>query len=350
MTTVSLSSSDITDRDLNILKHKWYYNTKNADITKLLGWSKSTISRTVRKCEHLKDELMTQWEGTPPLVAAAQAAEIKDAEQAEQTELQQLAPTIEQEQEAPAHFVSTDVVTVAIDGKVHTFDRTHPNYESIRDAVVGQDWQAVEENADYQKKFSKLTFGFFEITEYGEIFHQGERMVDNELTDTILELHQKQIKPAAILKFMDRLKENPSLTSIESAIRFIVNNRLPIDKDGYLMCYKRVNNDFTDCYTSTMDNSVGQMVAMKRDQVTLNPNQSCAAGLHVCAESYLSSYHDGKKTVVCKVDPADIVSVPHDYNNAKMRVMRYEVIHELDYVNGERIPDDIIDDTCSWYK
>lgn len=341
MTTVTLSSSDVSDRDLSILKQKWYYGKKNADITLMLGWSKSTINRAVRKCEHLKDELMNQWNQSPILNNALESEEIKG----------EMGPIGEpgSSQEVPAHFVSTDVVTVAIDGKVHTFDRTHPNYESIRNAVVDQDWGAVEENADYQKKFEKLTFGFFEITEFGEILHQGERMVDNELTETILELHKKQVKPAAIFKFLDRLKENPSIVSIESAIRFIVNNRLPIDKNGFLMTYKRVRDTYMDWHSNTMDNSVGQVVAMKRDSVKLDPNQTCAAGLHVCSHSYLGHFHDGR-TVVCKVDPADIVSVPHDYNNAKMRVMRYEVIHELDMDNGELIPDDYIDETCNWYK
>lgn len=354
MTKVAISSGDVSDRDLNILKQKWYHKAKNAEITKMLGWSKSTINRVVRKYGHLKDELMVSWENDSPILK--QALEIEEIEGmtgpiGEPGPVGHgPCPSDEPEPvEEPAHFVSTDVVTVAIDGKVHTFDRTHPNYETIKNAVVDKDWEAVEENADYQSKFDKLTFGFFEINEYGEIFHQGVRMPDNELTDKILDLHKKEVKPSAIFKFMERLKENPSLTSIESAIRFIVNNRLPIDANGFLMTYKRITYNYTDCHTGTIDNSVGQVVAMLRDDVTLDPSQTCASGLHVCSYSYLSSFI-GARTIVCKVDPADIVSVPHDYDNAKMRVMRYEVIHELDFDNGETIPDDFIDDTCEWYK
>lgn len=329
MTTLTLS--DLNDRDSSILKLKWVEERTNGDITSMVGWSKSTISRTVRKFDHIKDQVIAHLSGAP----VSDTTEVPPQESVADTA------------EIPAHFVSTDVVTVAIDGKIHTFDRTHPNYESVRDAVVGQDWEAVSENADYQKKFKKLTFGFFEINEYGEIFHQGQPLEDNDFSDTIISLHEKDIKPAALLKFIERLKENPSLTSIESAVRFIKNNRLPIDSAGFLLTYKKIKSNYTDCHTGTIDNSIGQVVAMKRDDVTLNPSQTCASGLHVCSKSYLSHF-GGDRIVVCKVDPADIVSVPHDYNNAKMRVMRYEVIHELK--NGESIPDDYIDETCDWYN
>lgn len=33
--------------------------------------------------------------------------------------------------------------------------------------------------------------------------------------------------------------------------------------------------------------------------------------------------------MVCKVNPADVGSVPSDYNNSKMRVRKYEVIGEI---------------------
>jgi hypothetical protein len=33
--------------------------------------------------------------------------------------------------------------------------------------------------------------------------------------------------------------------------------------------------------------------------------------------------------MVCKVNPKNVVSIPADYNNSKMRVCEYEVIDEL---------------------
>jgi hypothetical protein len=50
--------------------------------------------------------------------------------------------------------------------------------------------------------------------------------------------------------------------------------------------------------------------------------------LHVCSQSYLGHF-GGDRVIVCKINPKDVVSVPADYNNAKMRVCRYEVVSEL---------------------
>ena len=37
-----------------------------------------------------------------------------------------------------------------------------------------------------------------------------------------------------------------------------------------------------------------------------------------------------KKVVLCEVDPSNVVSVPIDYNNTKMRVCEYKVIKEVE--------------------
>jgi hypothetical protein len=48
--------------------------------------------------------------------------------------------------------------------------------------------------------------------------------------------------------------------------------------------------------------------------------------------------------MICKVNPADVVAVPSDYNNAKMRVCKYEVINEVD-VKDEEIPENVVRDS-----
>jgi hypothetical protein len=44
--------------------------------------------------------------------------------------------------------------------------------------------------------------------------------------------------------------------------------------------------------------------------------------------SYLGHF-GGERTVIVKINPADVVSIPSDYNDAKGRACRYEVIGEL---------------------
>jgi hypothetical protein len=77
-----------------------------------------------------------------------------------------------------------------------------------------------------------------------------------------------------------------------------------------------------------MDNSPGRVVEMERNQVDDNKDQTCSTGLHFCGMSYLSHF-SGERTVIVKVNPADVVSIPSDYNGAKGRACRYEVVGEL---------------------
>jgi len=88
-----------------------------------------------------------------------------------------------------------------------------------------------------------------------------------------------------------------------------------------------VRSDFTDCHTGKFDNSPGQVVTMPRNEVNEDKDQTCSSGLHFCSLSYLSSFY-GDKVVILKINPRDVVSIPSDYNNAKGRCCRYEVIEE----------------------
>jgi hypothetical protein len=77
-----------------------------------------------------------------------------------------------------------------------------------------------------------------------------------------------------------------------------------------------------------MDNSVGKIVEMERNSVDDNSSNTCSSGLHFCSQEYLSSF-GGERTVIVKINPRDVVSIPNDYNNSKGRACRYEVIGEV---------------------
>jgi hypothetical protein len=69
---------------------------------------------------------------------------------------------------------------------------------------------------------------------------------------------------------------------------------------------------------------------MERNAVDDNKDQTCSTGLHFCGLSYLDHFGGSdSRTVIVKIDPADVVSIPSDYNGAKGRACRYEVIGEM---------------------
>ncbi len=82
---------------------------------------------------------------------------------------------------------------------------------------------------------------------------------------------------------------------------------------------------------------------MPRNEVDENSEVTCSQGLHVASYSYMDHY-PGERIVICKVNPKDVVAVPADYNNAKMRVSGYEVVGEVELKNDE-LPENVIRDS-----
>jgi len=136
-----------------------------------------------------------------------------------------------------------------------------------------------------------------------------------------------------MVMFMDNLYQNPSKRAVDELYGFLERGNLPITPDGHFLAYKRVREDYTDCHTGKMDNSIGQVVEMERYDVDDNKDNTCSTGLHFCSKEYLSGF-GGARTVIVKINPADVVSIPSDYNQTKGRACRYEVVGEIDNDNA----------------
>jgi hypothetical protein len=135
--------------------------------------------------------------------------------------------------------------------------------------------------------------------------------------------------------FLANLQNNPSYRAVTELYGFLEKGKLPITEDGYFLAYKRVRNDYTDCHTGTMSNAIGTVVEMARNQVNEDPKQTCSYGLHFCSRDYLQHFgtDSGNRTVILKINPADVVAIPADYNDTKGRCCSYEVIGELEHKN-----------------
>lgn len=156
--------------------------------------------------------------------------------------------------------------------------------------------------------------------------------VQSVLTERILWGLREGYNMQPYIAFMDNLLQNPSHRAVDALLTFVERSKMGITEDGHVLAYKRVRGDFKDLWTGTFDNSPGQIVRMARNQVNDNPNEVCSAGLHVCSQHYLPEYgvtHDGSNTIVIvKINPADFVAVPTDFNASKARVCLYEVLSE----------------------
>jgi hypothetical protein len=172
----------------------------------------------------------------------------------------------------------------------------------------------------------------------GQVYFDGQPL-DNAVIPVIRRYVRDDIDPSSLLNFLRRLMNNPSHRSVEQLWRFVESNDLSIDNDGFILFYKVVTNDYKDKHTKTFDNRPGVEQSCHRNQVDDDPNAACSKGFHVGGWRYSGVggefYTQGDRIVICKVDPADVVSVPKDAQAGKCRVCKYTVV--ADY-KGKLVP------------
>jgi len=223
-------------------------------------------------------------------------------------------------------------IILVVDGKSHTISKdTHIAYGKIVDALKAQDWDALRDLVEPKKAIVNFGLGYVSI-ENNKVLWKGQ-LFHNALATRMIEMYQDGFPIDPMVRFMENLMNNPSKRSVDQVYGFLEKNKLPLTEDGYFLAYKRVRDDYKDIHSGTLDNSVGQTVQMDRNLVDDNPDSHCSSGLHFCSESYLGHFGNGSQPVmILKINPADVVSIPTDYDGAKGRCMRYEVVAQ---VNGD---------------
>lgn len=237
-------------------------------------------------------------------------------------------PNQEPPMTTPQYILTKNTLTLMADGQVYTVDNSHNKWQELLGYIKDKDWERVLDIIQIRDRITEFTTNADSITiKNDEVMFNGEVM-HNSLCTRLIEMFYEGFDINPMLLFLSNMMENPSYTAIEGLYRFLENNKLPLTPDGKFLAYKRVNANLTDVHTGKIDNSVGQHVSMPRNRVEDNPDVSCSEGLHVCSLGYLRSF-SGKRLIACKVNPRDVVSVPRDYGDSKMRVCAYDVVQEL---------------------
>lgn len=167
------------------------------------------------------------------------------------------------------------------------------------------------------------------IIKDGKVYYKDKSIESTYVGTKLLELHKNGFDCQPVMNFINNLYQNPSYRSVTLLYGFLEKFNMPITPDGCFLAYKKVGPDFKDIYTGKMDNSVGAIVSMDRNEIDDDPNSLCAAGLHFCAFDYISLYGSeitNSIVVIVKINPKDVVSIPIDCNGAKGRCCKYEVV------------------------
>lgn len=276
----------------------------------------------------------------------------------------------------PNYILGASSVTVFLDGKTYTINKQAPSFNAVVAALKANDKQKLQDAVNIREGITKALQsknGNVRI-EDNKIFY-NDREVTGVISTRIFEVIRLGLDVTPMIKFLDNLMKNPSKRAVDEAFGFSEACSLPITPDGCILAYKRVREDYKDVHSATVLNKPYKLftaediaainevqgkrnevkvtiedgfttVSMPRNLVNEDKDQTCSEGLHFCSYDYLKHF-GGSRIVVLKINPADIVSIPSDYNNSKGRCSRYQVVDELEVENNmpsDPIPDGYVDD------
>lgn len=182
----------------------------------------------------------------------------------------------------------------------------------------------------------------------GQVYFDGDKQ-DGSIVNAIVNFYQQGNENfAPLVQFMEKISLNPMEHSREQLFDYLSKHNFAICQDGDFIAYKKVWGKRSDqegsflsdhkgdgivngveFTNSHLPNQPGTVVEMARSKVVHDPNNACSYGLHVANWRFAKSF-SGDVMLRIKVNPRDVVSVPRDSSNEKMRVCRYLVLGEAE--------------------
>lgn len=253
--------------------------------------------------------------------------------------------------------------TVVAKNRSCDFGPDHPAYIGLVESMQVNDEDEFVRLYDRTQLIDDFYHGLVNIRD-GVLYYRDQEC-DPYISNMTLSMIQDGFDYVPMCRFIERLYKNPSNNSITQLFRFMSDNNMPINEDGYVIGYKYVHiyngddildvagnvitkGDYVDSYSQkTHRYNVGDVAEMPRRKVCDDYSVCCSTGLHVGSPRYASSYRDA---VIVAVDPADVVSVPkgesHKLRACKIKILaKYEntfekVLAPVPYETLENLEDE----------
>ena len=235
------------------------------------------------------------------------------------------------------YIINNTAIVFFFDNKPVKVEKTAPEYTRILSAFdlpSGQQEEVI--NAILNERVGEYEKDGFTISPES-VSYDGETLPDI-LADKVRAIAAEGLPVKLFANFWENLNNNPSASSVRELFDFLAYKELPITEDGFFIAYKGVASNGLSIHGNTktkvlqgivdnngkIQNNVGDTIEVKRWDVDDNRDNGCSFGLHVGSMDYATTW--GEQTLVVKVNPADVVSVPTDCGCQKCRVSKYEVI------------------------
>ena len=240
-----------------------------------------------------------------------------------------------------SYIIFSNTLSVVVKGKTYTISKEDSKYVKALELTLNNKEEDLYRLLNVTSIIAE-DLGI-EINN-GLVTYNGESL-PKALNRMIVAMHEQRltnIQP--LINFWNKLKLNPSYRPLNFLSDFIEANNVVINESGNLILYKIVARTkepdvFRDLYTGKFEHRFGVPVSMPRNKVDDNIDNTCSYGLHVCCWNYIPHYGSAVSgndaIILVEVDPQDIVAIPRDYNNSKLRVCKYIPISEYKFADGQ---------------
>lgn len=228
------------------------------------------------------------------------------------------------------HIISEDSITILIDNYPEVVSSAHPNFDLIAEAIQNGDWDEIPDLVKVADTIVKASRGGFTIRN-DEVYY-NDTLVTGRIGEVMISYIRNGLDLQPLLNFYEKLQQNPRYSVVNELYDFIEQaDTVVFHPDGDFIAYKLVRDDYRDIYSGRVDNSPGQKLPrLESNQVDDDRYRTCSKGYHFCSAGYLPHYGSANSRVVLvKINPADVVAIPTDYNYAKGRATTYEILAEV---------------------
>ena len=248
------------------------------------------------------------------------------------------------------HIIKSDSIIAFINGKPVSAKAGTLQYKRALSAIKSEDEEAFLASfaANEDETIAQET-GFQFVN--GNIVLDGVEVI-GALQQKLRRMIAEDIPVGHFVNFIRNLRQNPSRQSILETYDFLAYRELPITEDGYFIGYKGIREDGYSVRSGSLVpikgkvhnghvyNEVGEEILCERSDVDDDRNTHCSQGLHIGSLDYALNW--GARTVIVKVHPKNVVSVPSDCDCQKMRTCGYTVMSEFtEEINSAVVQDDL---------
>ncbi len=226
------------------------------------------------------------------------------------------------------YILTDNSLTIVVDGKALTMENSNPSFNEAKKLLSQEKYDELPNLFDTPMAVEKFAEGNISVSD-GEVRY-GNEVIHNHVVGRILDFMRQGLPYKPLVRFLDKLMDNPSRRAVNELYAFLEHKAMPLTPDGNFLAYKGVRSDYTDWHSGKFSNKVGDENEMSRRNVCDDANIGCSYGFHAGSLDYARQYGNGGHLMVVEIDPSDVVSVPLDCDQQKLRTAKYKVVSHFE--------------------